>query len=137
MGVAHSLARRFFWSDNIIWKEDLGVKGVEGGGGRDVTVVLSGKDLIVDTEAVRRYLMASSSEEPVAIDGAPRVMNEDEKVTFTKTVRDYTGAWKDRPWTGSGLELLCFEHLDHAQVFDFEKTRRTVVKAVEFYSAKG
>lgn len=137
MGVAHSLARRFFWSDNIIWKEDLGVKGVEGGGGRDVTVVLSGKDLIVDTEAVRRYLIASSSEEPVANDGAPRVMNEDEKVTFTKTVRDYTGAWKDSPWTGSGLELLCFEHLDHAQVFDFEKTRRTVVKAVEFYSAKG
>lgn len=137
MGVAHSLARRFFWSDNIIWKEDLEVRGGEGGGARDVTVVLSGKDLIVDTEAVRRYLTASSSEEPVANAGAPWAMKEDEKVTFTKAVQDSTGAWKERPWTGSGLEVLWFEHLDHAQVFDWEKTRRPVVKAIGVYSAKG
>jgi hypothetical protein len=37
----------------------------------------------------------------------------------------------------SGLEVLWFEHLDHAQVFDFETTRRTVVETIEAYSTKG
>ncbi|KFY03303.1 hypothetical protein O988_01574, partial [Pseudogymnoascus sp. VKM F-3808] len=62
MGVAHSLARGFFWSQNIVWKEDLGVEGENGVEGRDVTVVLSGRDLILDTEAVRQYLTASAPE---------------------------------------------------------------------------
>jgi hypothetical protein len=44
-------------------KEDLGVEGENEESGRNVTVVLSGKDLIVDTKAVRRYLTTSFSEE--------------------------------------------------------------------------
>ncbi len=137
IGVAHSLARRFFWSENIVWKEDLERDKVDGGRARDVTVVLSGKDLIVDTEAVRRYLIATLSEGPVANSHASRTLNGDEKATVTKTVREDTGAWKDRPWTGSGLEVLWFEHLDHAQVFDSEKTRRPLIEAIRVYSARG
>ena len=48
-GVAHTLARHFFWNECILWKQDLANKRV--------TVVLSGQDLIVDTAAVGRYLM--------------------------------------------------------------------------------
>ena len=48
MGVAHTLARRFFWSENILWKEDVQ--------GRLLSVALSGQDLIVDTLTVGRYL---------------------------------------------------------------------------------
>jgi pimeloyl-ACP methyl ester carboxylesterase len=137
IGVAHSLARRFFWSENIVWKEDLERDKVDGGRVRDVTVVLSGKDLIVDTEAVRRYLIATSSEGPVANSRASRTLDGDETATVIKTVREDTGAWKGRPWTGSGLEVLWFEHLDHAQVFDSEKTRRPLVEAIGVYSARG
>jgi hypothetical protein len=39
--------------------------------------------------------------------------------------------------TGRYLRRAWFEHLDHAQVFDFETTRRVVVKAIGAYSAKG
>ena len=53
MGVSHTLFRRFFWSENILWKEDIQ--------NRRVTVVLSGKDLIVDTKAVKAYLTGSES----------------------------------------------------------------------------
>lgn len=47
-GVSHTLGRRFFWNENVLWKEDFE--------GRKVTAALAGRDLIVDTEAVGRYL---------------------------------------------------------------------------------
>jgi pimeloyl-ACP methyl ester carboxylesterase len=48
MGVSHTLARSFFWSEAILWKSDFG--------GRPVTCSLAQRDLIVNTEAVGRYL---------------------------------------------------------------------------------
>ena len=41
---------------------------------------------------------------------------------------------KNRPWVGHGLELLWYEQLDHAQVFDSENTRGPLIKAVSVYS---
>ncbi|KAJ5267896.1 hypothetical protein N7478_010704 [Penicillium angulare] len=119
IGVAHTLARRFSWIDNIIWKEDLGIKAKKDQQeGRNVTVVLSGKDLIVDTETVGQYLMGSSSEARTSEKEASR-------------------AWKNRSWIGYGLDLLWYEQLDHAQVFDFENTRRPVIRAISVYSNTG
>ena len=47
MGVAHTLGRHFFWSENITWKHELP---------RRTAVFLAGRDLIVDTAQVRAYL---------------------------------------------------------------------------------
>jgi len=119
IGVAHTLARRFSWIDNIIWKEDLGVKGEKNREeGRNVTVVLSGKDLIVDAESVGQYLIGASPE-------------------VWKSGKEATRAWKHRPWVGHGLEVLWYEQLDHAQVFDFENTRLPVIKVISSYSGTG
>jgi pimeloyl-ACP methyl ester carboxylesterase len=138
MGVAHSLARSFFWSQNIIWKEDLGVVGANEEEGRDVTVVLSGRDLIVDTEAVRRYLTTSPSEGAMPNGEAVYITNRNGKARTTKIGnKDIGRPWTSGRWMRSGLEVLWFEHLDHAQVFDREETRRPIVKAIESYSAKG
>ncbi|KAL3262601.1 hypothetical protein ABHI18_002603 [Aspergillus niger] len=116
IGVAHTLARRFSWVDNIIWKDDLRIKGDNNQEeGRNVIVVLSGKDLILDAETVGQYLMGSSS-------GAWTVDNESAQ------------AWQNRPWVGQGLQLLWYEQLDHAQVFDSENTRVPLIKAVSVYS---
>lgn len=46
--IARTLARHFFWSEIILWKEDLR--------GRKISVALSERDQIVDAEEVRRYL---------------------------------------------------------------------------------
>lgn len=46
--VARALGRHFFWEENIIWKEDILDKRVG--------VVLSGRDQIVDSHEVWRYL---------------------------------------------------------------------------------
>lgn len=54
MGVSHTLARGFFWSDVILWKKDIG--------DRQVTVSLAERDLIVNTEAVGQYLASSSDD---------------------------------------------------------------------------
>ena len=99
MGVAHTLARRFFWSENILWKEDIAH--------RRITVSLGGKDLIVDSKSVGRYL---------ARDGG----NGD--------------AWKGQEWMGEGTDLLWFEELDHAQVFDSRGRRKLLVDVVSAYN---
>jgi pimeloyl-ACP methyl ester carboxylesterase len=137
MGVAHSLARSFFWSQNIMWTEDLGVAGAGGDEGRDVTVVLSRRDLIVDTKAVRRYLTVYLSEGGIPNKAQVCMTNGNRKASITKPGKEDTGAWTGGQWTGSGLEVLWFEHLDHVQVFDSETTRGVVVKAIGAYSAKG
>jgi pimeloyl-ACP methyl ester carboxylesterase len=46
--ISHALARHFFWSENVLWKEELE--------GLKVGIVLSGSDQIVHSEEVRRYL---------------------------------------------------------------------------------
>jgi len=137
IGVAHTIARKFFWSENILWKEDLGVKGKKRGEGRNVTVVLSGKDLIVNTETVGQYLAASSSQRLAVKGKVFETLDRNGRATFTEIGNEATAAWKASPWTGSGLEILWFDHLDHGQVFDFEETRKPLIKAIGVYSAKG
>ena len=80
--------------------------------GRQVTVSLAGKDLIVDTETVGRYLAGKQSEKPSTED------------------------WKHRAWKGQGLEILWFNELDHAQVFDSRRTCEHLVKAIRDYSIR-
>lgn len=52
--IARTLGRHFFWNECIMWKEDLQR-------GRKVAVILSEKDQIVDTKAVRMYLTGEES----------------------------------------------------------------------------
>lgn len=104
MGVSHTLFRRFFWAENILWKEDIQ--------GHQVTVVLAGRDLIVDTKAVAAYLT-----------GADDWMLE-------------TGG-KDRRLEGDALNMVWFQDLDHGQVFDKRRTRQLLVDIMRRYSREG
>lgn len=52
IGAAHTLARRFSWTDSILWKEDLR--------GRRWTIILSEIDIIVAADAVGKYLTRAS-----------------------------------------------------------------------------
>jgi pimeloyl-ACP methyl ester carboxylesterase len=134
IGVAHTLARRFFWSENIIWKEDLRLAVEQWGEGRKVTVAFGGKDILVDTNTVGRYLMDASSKELQTGDQAMRVASE-VKVAAVSGLGGAVGEdWKTRPWVGSGLEVLWFEQMDHGQVFELEKTRRPIIKAIGVYT---
>jgi hypothetical protein len=104
MGVSHTLSRRFFWFENIMWKHDIE--------GRPVTVSLGGKDLIVDTYAVRDYLTRNEGETRVNETGDDR---------------------KKRKRKGLELDVLWFKDLDHAQVFDKKRTRSRLVHVARAY----
>jgi len=142
MSVSHTLARRFFWNENVLWKKDLG--------NRKVTVSLSGRDLIVDTEAVGRYMSTGAGQE--LANGA----SGDDSDTLID-IEEYSGTedngmrlrggegpsddeidvddeeWKFRPWSGTGIDILWFKDLDHAQVFDKASTRRRLISAIRGY----
>jgi hypothetical protein len=102
MMVSHALARHFFWADNILWKEDLS--------GRNVTVSLGGRDLIVDTDAVGKYLSGIG-------------------------LRTEDSSWKDKDWTGLGLETTYFPTCDHAQVFETKAGRHRLGDIVRTYAS--
>ncbi|KAF5562045.1 ribose-phosphate pyrophosphokinase [Fusarium napiforme] len=51
IGIAHTLFRRFFWADNLLWREDLQ--------DRPTAVVLASRDSIIDAKSIRGYLIGS------------------------------------------------------------------------------
>lgn len=103
MGVAHTLSRRFFWQDNILWKHDIQ--------GRRVTVVLCGRDLITNTEAVGKYLAC----------------HEDQASTDS--------SWKHREWTGRDLDIIWYKDLDHSQIFEAKGNYDRLIEVVQQYTS--
>lgn len=109
-GVAGALGRHFFWRENIVWREELVERGK-----RKVAVCLAGRDLIVDTRSVGRYL-AGEGDFGTMEDGEPFDMG-----LATNFVAP------------SGVEVVWFPGLDHAQVFEGRRDRDRVVEVVRRY----
>lgn len=95
----------------MLWLDDL--LPLMAQTGMRVTVSLAGRDLIVDTEAVGRYLVG----------GVEGKVNGEE--------------WKHRGWKGKGLEVIWNEDRDHAQVFDSAQKRARLVEVVRSYCEVG
>ncbi|CZT44556.1 uncharacterized protein RSE6_04742 [Rhynchosporium secalis] len=152
MGVSHTLSRHFFWNENVLWKKDIE--------GRRVTVSLGGKDLIVNTEAVGKYLseekqvtksnMNNSGEATgvlVDFEGRNDSNRSSASAEGTEAGDDSEAEsddtdieeeeWKSRPWKGTDIDVLWFKDLDHAQVFDKPATRRRVIDVITKYSNDG
>ena len=154
MGVSHTLARGFFWSDVILWKKDVG--------DRLLTVSLAQRDLIVNTEAVGQYLASSNNEwmedtihlqngnchagDFAKVNGNGyansngSISNDSVKQNGYANGHVYNmkdkmaiDDWKSRPWRGRGLEILWYQGIDHAQVFDSRKSRKKLINAIKTY----
>jgi hypothetical protein len=111
-GVAHTLGRRFFWFENILWKEDIA--------DRRATVFLSERDLLVNTSQVRAYLLgvddyADSQPKAITSNGNGNVFDE-------KTKGRVSVVW------GSGL--------DHGQVFETRHWRGRLLDEVNKLSIR-
>jgi len=114
--------------------EELRLEVEELDEGRKVTAVFGGKDILVDTNAVGRYLIGASFQGPQMTDKAIRVASDIKRATVLGLVGADREEWKTRPWMGSGLEVLWFEQLDHGQVFKLETTIRPIIKAIRVYT---
>lgn len=127
-GVAHCLARHFFWKDSIAWKEDLVQildDSPDNGGGvhsntklkklqlRRVVVCLAERDLIVNTPMVLRYLLSDQDWMSAGeiFDGS----GSDD------TVQPAVARLGSR-FERNGIEVVWFHGLDHAQAFDGKET---------------
>ncbi|KAL8780631.1 MAG: hypothetical protein Q9194_000822 [Teloschistes cf. exilis] len=95
--VSRTLARTFFWQENIIWKHELE--------GRHITIVLCGRDLITNTNAVGQYVAG-----------------------------DKSSKWKKRDWKGIGVEIIWFNELDHSQVFELKSDYDHLIKVLQRYA---
>ncbi|KAK1752981.1 hypothetical protein QBC47DRAFT_387488 [Echria macrotheca] len=115
VGVAGVLGRYFFWRENIIWREELVNIGGKAGGKRKAAACLSGKDLIVDTRTVARYLATEGDFADVP----------DKDVFDVGRFQDFVGP--------AGVEILWFPEMDHAQVFENRNESSRVVELVRRY----
>lgn len=126
-GVAYTLGRHFFWTENILWYDRI-LELVEHG--MNMTASLGGRDLIVNTQAVRNYLARDDVPQPMVKTDKERRMYVDCKKEDEANVAE----WNTRKWRGSGLEVVWFDNLDHAQVFDTRETRVKLVNILVEYS---
>jgi hypothetical protein len=133
IGVAHTLARRFFWHENILWKEDLEVDGRKEVESRTVTVVLSGKDDIVDAKAVRQYFTSSLAGSAMHDEKIWKTKGSESNVGMT-IVHEEIESMEITSWTESRLKIIWFERFHHGQVFDFKKARKSVIGVIRAYS---
>ena len=93
IGVAHTLSRTFFWSENILWKEDLHQ--------HHATVFLGSKDSIIDASQVRTYLEETG-----------RTMLQD------ASKAEKTAVGEDLKDCNCNLNVVWCDGLNHGEVFD-------------------
>ena len=106
IGVAHNLARHFFWAESILWKEEVG--------NRKMTVLLGAKDVIVNTEAVGGYL------------------TREDAIQAIDDHRD-SQSCKTQKWSGNGIEVVWLPECDHAEVVDHKEYRKQVLDVTMQY----
>jgi hypothetical protein len=81
-----------------LWKEDIR--------DRPVTVILAGRDSVIDAKAIRAYLLGSDSWALETTDLMDLRRKDD------------------------GLDVIWFEDMDYGQVFDKKRTRSRLVEVV-------
>lgn len=115
MGVAHTLSRTFFWSENILWKNDLL--------SHHATIFLNGKDSIINAPLVYEYLHSTGGGEGVNTkcvsfhsDNIPA--DNDSETAVPK--RDH--------WGDDRLKVVWSPNLDHGQIFDKPSWRKRLVQ---------
>jgi pimeloyl-ACP methyl ester carboxylesterase len=117
--IARALSRHFFWFESVLFREDvLRSAGAKDGGGREavsthkpmpVTVMLAGRDQIVDAPAVRAYLTGCDEQVTHPTEGAERSPSR---------------------WAQDELEVLYYPELDHATVLDTPRRRAPLLQVL-------
>lgn len=130
-GTAYTLGRHFFWSENILWRDHITSLTDRG---MRITASLAERDLIVDAAAVGAYLMEYDVPDPVMVEGKRDGKHMELMSEAKQGGEDVKDGWKTRAWKGKGLEVMWWDDLDHAQVFDTPERRKKLVDVCVEYS---
>jgi hypothetical protein len=112
MGVAHTLSRTFFWSENILWKDELL--------SHHATVFLASKDSIINAPLVYEYLQEA--------DGGDGNKVKTERVGFNSDDHSETVVPEKLHGGDDWLNVVWCPNLDHGQIFDLPLWRRQLVE---------
>ena len=124
--IAHTLGRHFFWSENLLWRDQI--DHLITNHGIKLTASLASDDLIVNTNAVRAYLTERDLPDPVLV----RDKEGGKKMQLrTHPSREEE---KSKKWHGPNLDVIWWESYDHAQVFDKERDRARLIEVLVRYS---
>lgn len=122
--IAHTLGRHFFWTENILWRDQ--VDGLIERYGLRVTASISSADLIVSAKAVRAYLESDTTGTGTCseqVDGSGGV---EKREGLHRGVGSET-------WKGQGLETIWWEGYDHGDVYDSKEDRARLIRALVHY----
>ncbi|KXT15291.1 hypothetical protein AC579_4856 [Pseudocercospora musae] len=126
--IAHTIGRHFFWSENILWRDQIEHLVVNHG--MRLTASLASEDLIVNASAVKAYLTEKDIPNPVVVE------NDDGQMEMQLQPQHDTKP-RHMPWKGKGVDVLWFDGYDHAEVFDAKEDRTTLVDVlVEYVKGK-
>jgi pimeloyl-ACP methyl ester carboxylesterase len=114
--IARAMTRSFVWQENSLWREDV----EDDREGRQCTVVLSEKDIIIDTLTLGRYLT--------------RRPQKGDQPKWYQERKEHDDGWKTREWTGRGLEVVWYPGLNHAEVYDSYDSRKNLIDILQRYS---
>jgi hypothetical protein len=120
--IAHTLGRHFFWTENILWRDQID-RLIEKHGMR-LTASLSSDDLIVGAKAVRAYLEGDR-----AVDGKGQGQH---RMNFQPNT-SRNDPRPEQAWRGRGLETLWWEGRDHGDVYDSREDRAQLTKILVEY----
>ncbi|CAE6426492.1 unnamed protein product [Rhizoctonia solani] len=127
LGVAHSLARHFFWTECVLWKEDLDSLRPDEleNEGPDVSkprvaIVLSGEDIIVDSPAIWTYLTNTSPPMLKTAEPRPFVPPAPHPDAFIPTICE-----------GGNIEAYYLGGLDHAQMFLRGESWKGLIRVID------
>lgn len=124
--IAHTLGRHFFWSENVLWRDQIDHLMVNHN--MRLTASLSGEDLIVNTNAVRAYLADRDLPDPVLVEDVTG-----HKQMQLRTHSAGASTEKSKRWRGNRLEVLWWDGYDHAGVFDSQQDRAKLVDVLVEY----
>lgn len=127
-GVAYTLGRHLFWSETVLWRDHImelmNQKKIR------FTFSLASDDLIVDTNAVGKYLTEGARPDPVL---QPSFTGQDRMELLTPTASN-DESWKAGKWRGTGLDVIWWQNYDHAQCYDKVEDRSKLVNVLIEYS---
>lgn len=106
MCIAHSITRRFDWSKNVLWKDEMR--------GRTMTIALAGEDIIIDPFVLQHYLMSDKDLKPRA---------------YKAKDVPHAGRNHDR----KGLDIVWFDGINHSEMFDRAKDWMPLVTILHSY----
>lgn len=113
MCVAHTITRRFDWSENVMWKEDMR--------GRVMTVALADEDIIMDTFALREYLVDDD------------VLNTRAHNARELLQKEGIGRYHRSKEDERGVDIIWYDGLNHAEIWDSAKDWRPLVEILHRY----